>query len=60
MIKELEVLVPNIERVRGFDEKVKPIFRKIYNNLAQVALLSRTRDELLPRLMSGEILPSLI
>lgn len=55
MIKELEVLVPSIERVREFDEQIKPMFQKIHNNLSQIEMLSKTRDELLPRLMSGEV-----
>lgn len=56
MIKELEVLVPSIERVKEFDKYIKPVFQKIHNNLSQIEMLSKTRDELLPRLMSGEIL----
>jgi type I restriction enzyme, S subunit len=55
MIKELEVLVPSIEKVKEFDKQIRPVFQKIHNNLSQIEVLSKTRDELLPRLMSGAV-----
>jgi type I restriction enzyme S subunit len=38
-----------------FDELIKPIFDKIYNNTTQIQTLKQTRDTLLPKLMSGQL-----
>lgn len=51
----LEIVIPNHKILQRFDEVIYPIFTKIRNNLEQIQSLARTRDELLPRLMSGEM-----
>ncbi len=38
-----------------FDILIAPIFKKIKNNTAQIQTLAKTRDTLLPKLMSGKI-----
>ncbi len=51
----LENLLPSSKVVASFDEIVKPLDSKIYNNERQIQTLTRLRDALLPKLMSGEI-----
>lgn len=55
MIKNLEIIVPNEETLKSFDQSIYPIFNKIKYNVEQIQSLAHTRDELLPRLMSGEV-----
>ena len=55
MLREFEVVISSNDYYDGFDVLVKPIFNKIYNNALQIQTLTKTRDELLPKLMSGEI-----
>jgi len=51
----IEVLIPNKETLEDFHNATNPIFTKILDNLHQIQTLARTRDELLPRLMRGEV-----
>ncbi len=55
MIKEIEVIVPDEWTLWNFNSLIKPIFEKIKSNSKQIQSLSQTRDELLPRLMKGEV-----
>lgn len=55
MIKAIEVIIPNKVILLNFDEAIKPLFDKIKLNTEQIQNLTKTRDELLPRLMSGEV-----
>lgn len=55
ILREFEVVISSKDYYDGFDVLVKPIFNKIYNNALQIQTLTKTRDELLPKLMSGEI-----
>jgi type I restriction enzyme, S subunit len=41
--------------VKKFNDKISQIFENIINNLNQILTLTKTRDALLPKLMSGEI-----
>ena len=54
-LEKIEILIPNEEFLRKFNEFVKPLFKKIYLNNKQITSLSATRDQLLPKLMSGEV-----
>jgi len=38
-----------------YDQTIKPIFQKIENNIRQIQSLTKTRNVLLPKLMSGQI-----
>jgi type I restriction enzyme S subunit len=51
----IKVIIPPIEIVKNFEEAASPIDQKIFNNYSQIQNLSRLRDTLLPKLMSGEI-----
>lgn len=55
MIKAIEVIIPNKDILLKFDDVIKPLFNKIKLNAEQIQTLTKTRDELLPRLMSGEV-----
>lgn len=48
---------PNVDSdtIRNYNNKVEPLFFKIRNNQKQIQTLIQTRDELLPRLMGGEV-----
>ncbi len=54
-IKDSKIIIPNKQINTDFDEQAKPIFEKIQNNEVQIQSLSKTRDALLPKLMSGSI-----
>jgi type I restriction enzyme, S subunit len=55
MIKNLEFIIPENSILEKFNETVKPIFEKIKINSVQIKSLSKARDELLPKLMKGEV-----
>ena len=54
-LNKVPVVIPSEEELSDFDSIVQPIFAQICNLRAENAMLSATRDTLLPRLMSGEI-----
>jgi type I restriction enzyme S subunit len=51
----IDCVIPQRNILIEFDWVIKPIFEKILSNLLQIQSLSRTRDELLARLMNGEV-----
>ena len=53
--KGIQCLVPNENTLSLFDELVKTNFDKILSNQLQIQTLEKTRDALLPKLMSGNI-----
>lgn len=55
ILKDFEAPLPDDNLLDKFDKIVKPIFEKIFDNASQIQSLSQTRDELLPRLMKGEV-----
>ncbi|MFB6245766.1 MAG: restriction endonuclease subunit S [Candidatus Nanohaloarchaea archaeon] len=52
---KFEVLLPPPEKANEFGELVKPLMEKIKANQEENEKLRKTRDMLLPKLMSGEI-----
>lgn len=54
-IKKSEFLIPDKETNEKFNDIVKPMFQKIRDNEIQIQFLARSRDEILPRLMNGEV-----
>jgi len=52
--KKLKILKFNKQLLDLFEKKVNPIFEKIENNQKENSSLKNLRDELLPKLMSGE------
>lgn len=54
-ILNIEIILCNDEVIFDFNTKVSPLIKKISSNNFQIQFLSKTRDELLPKLMNGEI-----
>ena len=54
-IESLWIFDPNNEHVRLFSERVSPLITTILNNCRCNMELAKTRDMLLPKLMSGEL-----
>ena len=50
----IEISIPPENIIQKFDDLVKDYFEKIYINQIQIRTLSRMRDTLLPKVMSGE------
>ena len=55
LIKALKIVIPDDATIISFEQKVGEIYNQIHNFQQQNALLSRQRDLLLPRLMSGKM-----
>ena len=53
--KELEMVIPNREILDCFAKITNPNIEKIFSNQSQIQTLAKTRDTLLPKLMSGEV-----
>jgi type I restriction enzyme, S subunit len=51
----IEVFIPELEISNKFSEIVKPLFQLIEVNSNQIQTLTKTRDTLLPKLMSGQL-----
>ncbi len=47
--------MPSEEFVLSFDTLVSPYYKKINQNKLQIQTLTKLRDTLLPKLMSGEV-----
>ena len=54
-LRQFETIIASKNDFDAFDNLIKPIFTKIYNNALQIQSLTKTRDTLLPKLMSGQI-----
>lgn len=53
--KSLEITLPPVGIVNEFCQSITPMFDKIRHNEKSVKQLMRTRDSLLPKLMSGQV-----
>lgn len=54
-MKNYPIIIPSEKVFLEFQNITNSIFEKIENNEIQIQSLSKTRDELLPRLMKGEV-----
>lgn len=50
-----EIKLPPLEKIQAFNEINIPIFGKLERNFEQIQTLEKLRDNLLPKLMSGEV-----
>lgn len=50
-----DFVIPPVELVQKASKTFQSVLQKMSNNMFQIQSLSRTREELLPRLMSGEV-----
>jgi len=55
LIFELDYPMPSLDRVQEFNLLIAPNFSKINQNKKQIQALEKLRDNLLPKLMSGEV-----
>ena len=54
-IKDYELAIPKLKLIQLFRSVCKPLFSKIEANQYQIHTLTKTRDALLPKLMSGQL-----
>jgi type I restriction enzyme S subunit len=54
-LRNFEFKYPGDDAIKNFDNMVTPYFEKIFSNNNQIRTLTRLRDTLLPKLMSGEV-----
>lgn len=55
IFSNIKIIIPNEEIINNFHNTTTPLFTKILDNLYQIHSLARNRDELLPKLMRGEV-----
>jgi type I restriction enzyme S subunit len=55
VLKELQLIVPTIDIIDSFANKVNPILELVLQNQKENQILSKQRDTLLPKLISGEV-----
>ncbi len=55
VLNSMPIKIPSDEFLEKFESTVKPFYEKMQSNLNQIKTLEKTRDTLLPKLMSGEI-----
>jgi type I restriction enzyme S subunit len=55
MIKDMEIAIPDKGLMGGFGSAVGGYFKKIRFNQIQISTLEKIRDDILPKLMSGEV-----
>ena len=51
----MKILLPNKEVVKQFTKLVRPFYEKLTTNLKDSSNLSKIRDIILPKLISGEL-----
>lgn len=54
-LDEAKVLIPSLEELELMTKQAEPLIEKIIANNIQINTLTKLRDSLLPKLMSGEI-----
>ncbi|WP_373547069.1 restriction endonuclease subunit S [Chamaesiphon sp.] len=52
---DIEIIIPCSESLNIFENIISPLNDKIINNDSSIQILTKTRDALLPKLMSGQI-----
>jgi type I restriction enzyme S subunit len=55
IVNAVQILLPTVPVATAFKHLVAPMFREVASLLLQTRVLRRTRDLLLPRIMSGQI-----
>jgi type I restriction enzyme S subunit len=55
MIKELPVVIPDLDNMVKFKEQSQQFFNKIRENQKQIQTLEKLRETLLPKLISGDV-----
>lgn len=53
---QIEINVPPLHLLKKYSDEVNPLFDKVLKNKIQIKTLTKLRDTLLPKLMSGEVI----
>lgn len=54
-LENLNLIIPTRSEIEKYEELAANIFHKFSNNKSEIDTLSKTRDTLLPKLMSGQV-----
>lgn len=54
-LRQIQIIIPTQQKLMEFSWIINPLFNKMQTNNSQIQSLSKTRDTLLPKLMSGEM-----
>ena len=54
-VRSLPIKLPRTEQIIDFNDTVKPIMQQISRNASEIRQLSLIRDNILPKLLSGEV-----
>lgn len=54
-VREFKIIVPSKEYLVNYKNAVKPLYSKLELNNSNIQTLKKTRDTLLPKLMSGKV-----
>ena len=54
-IKQMKILMPTENIIQGFSKVIGSVFTKVKLNALGIQTLTKTRNTLLPKLMSGQI-----
>jgi type I restriction enzyme S subunit len=55
ILNNMDFILPNLELITKFTDFSQSVFDKILSNENQIQTLTKTRDSLLPKLMSGQL-----
>ncbi len=55
IIKNMSLIIPSDKVITEYTKVIQPVFKKIKLNTQEIQSLSKTRDALLPKLMSGKV-----
>lgn len=55
VIANYQLSIPDIKTIKSYQKLCRPLFFKTSSNQKQIQILTKTRDALLPKLMSGQI-----
>jgi type I restriction enzyme, S subunit len=51
----LDFLIPVLEVLKKYESLMNPIYKRVEKNIFHIQTLTKTRDALLPKLMSGQL-----
>ena len=55
ILNNMEIILSDEQIISNFTDFVETVFKKILTNDNQIQTLTKTRDSLLPKLISGQI-----
>lgn len=55
ILSSYKIAKPTLQRIKNFNEIIAPCIDRMTKNISQIRTLTKLRDTLLPKLMSGEV-----